>query len=156
ALQAAYDDLRQTQQTVMQQERLRALGQMASGIAHDINNALSPVSLYTESLLDREQNLSPRAREYLQTIQQAVDDVSHTVARMREFYRPREAQLVLGSVDLNRLAQQVIDMTRARWRDLPQQQGIAIELQTELAAQVPRIMGAENEIRDALTNLIFN
>lgn len=37
ALQRAYDDLRQTQQAVMQQERLRALGQMASGIAHDIN-----------------------------------------------------------------------------------------------------------------------
>ncbi|HKX40255.1 MAG TPA: PAS domain S-box protein, partial [Burkholderiaceae bacterium] len=43
ALQQAYDDLRQSQQTVMQQERLRALGQMASGIAHDINNAISPV-----------------------------------------------------------------------------------------------------------------
>ena len=57
ALQCAYDDLRQTQQQVMQQERLRALGQMASGIAHDINNAISPVALYTESLLEHEQNL---------------------------------------------------------------------------------------------------
>ena len=56
ALQQAYDDLRQTQQTVMQQERLRALGQMASGIAHDINNAISPVALYTECCW----NASPR------------------------------------------------------------------------------------------------
>src|SRR6185295_11905500 len=40
ALQGAYDELRQTQQAVMQQERLRALGQMASGIAHDINDAI--------------------------------------------------------------------------------------------------------------------
>ncbi|MGH8631088.1 MAG: PAS domain S-box protein, partial [Burkholderiales bacterium] len=47
ALQQAYDDLRQTQNAVMQQERLRALGQMASGIAHDIDNAISPVALYT-------------------------------------------------------------------------------------------------------------
>jgi len=62
ALQQAYDDLRQTQQAVMQQERLRALGQMASGIAHDINNALSPVSLYAESLLETEPDLSARAR----------------------------------------------------------------------------------------------
>src|SRR6202045_1302648 len=61
ALQQAYDDLRLSQHTVMQQERLRALGQMASGIAHDINNAISPVSLYTESLLEREPNLSARA-----------------------------------------------------------------------------------------------
>ena len=59
ALQQAYDDLRQTQQTVMQQERLRALGQMASGIAHDINNAISPVALYTESLLENETEPEP-------------------------------------------------------------------------------------------------
>ena len=50
-LQAAYDELRQTQQSVVQQERLRALGQMASGIAHDVNNALSPVLAFSELLL---------------------------------------------------------------------------------------------------------
>src|SRR5262249_50891160 len=53
ALQDAYDDLRQTQQAVLQRERLHALGQMASGIAHDINNAISPIGLYTESLLEK-------------------------------------------------------------------------------------------------------
>ncbi len=63
ALQQAYDDLRQTQQAVMQQERLRALGQMASGIAHDINNAISPIALYTESLLEKEPDLSDRTRD---------------------------------------------------------------------------------------------
>src|SRR5581483_7689390 len=72
ALQQAYEDLRQTQQAVLQQERLRALGQMASGIAHDINNAISPVALYTESLLDKEPGLSPGARRQLETIQRAV------------------------------------------------------------------------------------
>jgi len=65
ALQQAYDDLRQTQNAVMQQERLLALGQMASGIAHDINNAISPVALYTELLLDKEPGLSPSARSHL-------------------------------------------------------------------------------------------
>src|SRR6185369_984769 len=90
ALQQAYDDLRQTQHTVMQQERLRALGQMASGIAHDINNAISPVSLYTEMLLEREPNLSTRVRSYLETTQRAIEDVAHTVGRMREFYRQQE------------------------------------------------------------------
>jgi uncharacterized membrane protein affecting hemolysin expression len=96
ALQRAYDDLRQSQQAVMQQERLRALGQMASGIAHDINNAISPVALYTESLLEREPDLSERARGYLVTIQRAIEDVAETVSRMREFYRPREPELVLS------------------------------------------------------------
>ncbi len=156
ALQQAYDDLRQTQKAVMQQERLLALGQMASGIAHDINNAISPVALYTDSLLEQESGLSPRARGQLETIQRAIDDVAQTVARMREFYRQREPQLTLTPVDLNRLVQQVVDLTRARWGDMAQQRGFAIEMRTDLAAELPPIMGAENEIREALTNLIFN
>ena len=156
ALQQAYDDLRQSQHTVMQQERLRALGQMASGIAHDINNAISPVSLYTESLLEREPNLSDRARGYLTTIQRAIEDVARTVARMREFYREREAQLTLERVDVNRAVRQVIELTQPRWSDLPQQRGVMVDLKTDLPESLPDIMGAEHEIRDALTNLIFN
>jgi signal transduction histidine kinase/ActR/RegA family two-component response regulator len=156
ALQQAYDDLRQTQQAVMQQERLRALGQMASGIAHDINNAISPVALYTESLLEKEPGLSARAKEYLETIQHAVDDVGQTVSRMREFYRQREPQLSLAPVDLSRLGQQVKDLSRARWSDMPQQRGLVIELVTELAPGLPPVMGVESEIREALINLVFN
>jgi signal transduction histidine kinase/ActR/RegA family two-component response regulator len=156
ALRQAYEDLRQTQLTVMQQERLRALGQMASGIAHDINNAVSPVALYTEVLLESEPNLSPRTRQYLETTQRAIEDVAHTVARMREFYRQPEKEVLLMPVDLGVLAQQVLDHTRARWSDMPQQRGIVIELHTELAATLPMISGIESEIREALVNLVFN
>ena len=156
ALQQAYDDLRQSQHAVLQQERLRALGQMASGIAHDINNALSPVALYTESMLAREPNLSERARGYLANIRCAIEDVARTVARMREFYREREAQLVLERVDINRAVRQVVELTQPRWSDLPQQRGVMVDMKTDLADTLPDIMGAENEIRDALTNLIFN
>ncbi len=156
ALHQAYDDLRQTQQSVMQQERLRALGQMASGIAHDINNAISPVALYTESLLENERGLSARARDYLETIQHAIDDVAQTVSRMKEFYRQREPQLTLVPVQLNRLMQQVIDLSRARWSDIPLQRGVFIEMKTELAPDLPAILGVESEIREALINLVFN
>src|SRR6185437_14179619 len=156
ALQQAYDDLRQTQQAVMQQERLRALGQMASGIAHDINNAISPVALYTESLLENEPNLSARARDYLETIQHAIEDVTHTVSRMREFYRHRDAQLALAPIQLNPLMKQAADISRARWSDMPQQRGVSVEMNMDLAAELPAVMGVESEIREALVNLIFN
>ncbi|MES1261531.1 MAG: ATP-binding protein, partial [Acidobacteriota bacterium] len=156
ALQQAYDDLRRTQQAVLEQERLRALGQMASGIAHDINNALSPVALYTESLLDREPNLSARTRGYLETTQRAIQDVAHTVGRLREFYRKPEQQLQLLPVDLNRLIGQVLELTRARWSDIPQQRGVVIHARTDLEADLPPVAGIESEIREALTNLVFN
>lgn len=156
SLQQAYDELRHTQQSAMQEERLRALGQMASGIAHDINNALSPVSLYAESLLETEVNLSERGRTNLETILRAVEDVAHTVARMREFYRQREQQLELAPVDLNELIRQVLNLTKARWSDQALQHGIAIEPQVELATDLPVVMGVESEIREALVNLVFN
>jgi PAS domain S-box-containing protein len=156
ALEQAYNDLLQTQQAVMQQERLRALGQMASGIAHDINNALTPAALYTESLLESEPNLSPHARDSLTTIQRAIDDIAHTVSRMKEFYRHREPESALLPIQLNPLIRQVIDLTRARWSDMPQQRGTVIEMRTELAQDLPAVMGVESEIREALVNLVFN
>jgi signal transduction histidine kinase len=156
ALQQAYDDLRQSQLTLLQQERLRALGQMASGIAHDINNAISPVALYTESLLEREPNLSDRARAQLASIQQAIEDVARTVSRMREFYRERESLRDQERVNLNRAIQQVVDLTRPMWSDQPQQRGVAIDLRLELAEGLPEANAADYEVRDALTNLVFN
>jgi signal transduction histidine kinase/FixJ family two-component response regulator len=156
ALQQAYDDLRQSQLAVLQNERLRALGEMASGIAHDINNAISPAGIYTQLLLSSEPNLTPAAREYLETIERAIDDVAATIARMREFYRQREPQVPLAPTDLNKLAQQVLHLTKARWSDMPLQQGAVVETVTDLAPGLPPIMAAESEIREALTNLIFN
>jgi PAS domain S-box-containing protein len=156
ALQQAYDDLRQTQQSVMDQERLRTLGQMASGIAHDINNALSPAALYAQSLLERDQSLDQQARAYLVVIQRAIEGVAATVARLREFYRPRERELALAPVDLNSMLTHVAELTRVRWSDMPQQYGFVIELRAELAPTLPKVLGAENEIQDALTNLVIN
>lgn len=156
SLQSAYDDLRRTQQSVMQQERLRALGQMASGIAHDINNTISPIGLYAENLLERETALTPRGREQLQTIALAIDDVAATVARMREFYCQREPQEVLQPVHLNDLIGNVVELTRARWHDMPQQRGTVITLDLDLAGGLPDVLGAESELREALINLVFN
>jgi len=156
ALQQAYDDLRQTQQAVMQHERLRALGQMASGIAHDINNAISPVLLYTETLLEREPGLSERARGYLKIIARSMDDVAATVARLREFYRHGEPQMAFLSVDMNLLVEQVVELTRARWSDMPQERGVVIRMLADLAPGLPAVRGVESELREALINLVFN
>jgi CheY-like chemotaxis protein len=59
-------------------------------------------------------------------------------------------------VDLNRLVLHVVELTRARWSDMAQQRGVVIETKTDLAAELPSIMAADNEIREAITNLIFN
>lgn len=155
-LQRAYEDIRTSQRTVMKQERLRAMGQMASGIAHDINNALGPITLYSEALLDTEKNLSERAHRYLKAIVTSSDAIAKTVASLRQFYRKREESLILQPVDLNGLLRQVVEITRPRWRDMPQEKGISISVGFDLDEALPEIMGSESEIRDAFINLVFN
>jgi signal transduction histidine kinase/ActR/RegA family two-component response regulator len=156
ALQRAYEDLHQTQHAIMQQERLRALGEMASGVAHDINNGLTPIMLYTSSLLEREKNLSDLARDNLKIVQRAGADISATIARLHDFYQQREPQLYLEPVQLNSLVSEVVSLTRARWHDMAEQRGIDIDVRTVLSPGLPLLMGVESEIREALVNVILN
>ncbi len=155
-VQKAYDELRRTQQVVVQQERLRALGQMASGVAHDVNNALSPIVAYSELLLATQSSLSASARQYLQIIHQSGEDVAHIVARMREFYRRRSDTEDLAKVDINRIVDEVVELTRPRWRDLSQKQSISIQIQRELDSGLPQLLCEPGDLREALINLIFN
>ena len=155
-LQKAYNELHITQQAVTQQERLKALGQMASGIAHDINNALSPIVGFAELLLQIETTLSTDGKKYLNYIKTAGEDITHIVAGLREFYRLRDENESLVALNLNKIAEQVIDMTRPRWRDLAQRRRIMIEVHKDLASPLPKFVGIESEIREALTNLIIN
>ena len=155
-VQKAYDELRRTQQVVVQQERLRALGQMASGVAHDINNALSPIVAYSELLLVTQTDLPGAARQYLQIIHQSGEDVAHIVARMREFYRRRSDTEDLSKVDINKIIDEVIELTRPRWRDLSQRQAVCIQVQRELDPRLPQLLCETSDLREALINLIFN
>jgi signal transduction histidine kinase/ActR/RegA family two-component response regulator len=155
-LQSAYDELRQTQQSVMQQERLRALGQMASGVAHDINNALSPVLAFSEMLLKKEASLSDNARKNLNHIRTAAEDIAQIVSRMSEFYRRREHRDQLHLVAVDQLVQQVVELTSPCWRDIPQGQGIAVQVNTRFEDPLPQLYCNESDLREAMTNIVLN
>ena len=152
----ANEELRKSQEAMMMQERLRALGEMASGIAHDIGNALSPIVSYADLLLSGKEVLSERARRFIETIRTAGGDIDRTVARLREFYRPRCTQEQLLPVELNELVAQVIDLTRPRWKDIPQGKGLTMSIEADLQEGPTTVTGIQNEIREALTNLVLN
>jgi len=155
-LQKAYDELRLTQQSVMQLERLRALGQMASGMAHDINNALSPIVAYSDILLTTLKDIPEKSRKHIGYIRKSGEDIAHIVARMREFYRRRDGEENLAPVNFNRVIEEVIELTRPRWRDMMQNKGIKLDMHVNLDKLVPAVPSDESELREALTNLIFN
>jgi signal transduction histidine kinase len=153
----ALEEVKSAQRQMMQQERLRAFGEMASGVAHDFNNALMSIIGYSDLLLGDEALLSDREvlEEYLRTINTAGRDASHVVGRLREFYRPREEGESFESVDLNKLITEIVRITQPKWRDQALSTGRRIQVETDLA-QVPVISGNPAELREVLTNLIFN
>ena len=157
SLERALSNLQNAQQQMVQQERLRALGQMASGIAHDFNNTLSPIMGFSELLLIAPQLSADPAqlKEYLHTINLAAKDAAKIVSRLREFYRPRLDADITGIVDLNRLVEQSVKLSQPKWKDQALANGVAIEIKTELAS-VPPVAGHESELREVLTNLVFN
>ena len=78
--------LEEVRDNMVQKERLQAIGQMAIGMAHDVNNALCPITGYSELLLNTLPDLAEGPREKLQKINEAAEKVSQIVARMREVY----------------------------------------------------------------------
>jgi signal transduction histidine kinase/ActR/RegA family two-component response regulator/PAS domain-containing protein len=157
------DDLREinaklveTQQQAMRQERLRALGQMASGITHDINNALSPVVGFSDMLLQESTNLDDHSKKLLQLIRLAALDISRIVERMRQLYRDREDEAIeLEPVDIRQIARETIELTRPKWREQTTTGG-EMRISTDIARGIPQFPGIDTEIREALTNLVLN
>jgi len=156
-LEAALTELRVAQQHIIEQERIGALGQLASGIAHDFNNALGPILGYSDMLLDNRELLDdpPQVVEYLTAINTAAQGAAQVVARLRDFYRRRQHGDAHAPAYLPDLIAQAISLTRPRWKDQAQANGATIDVVTDVA-DVPPIAGSAGEIRDALVNLIIN
>jgi signal transduction histidine kinase len=156
-LQKALEELHATQQQVIQQERLRALGKMAGGVAHDFNNALIPILGYAELLIERSELLDDRAvaLKYLRLVRTAARDATAVVGRLREFYRQRDETELFEPVDLPEALTEAISMTQPKWHDEALAQGLHIEVEQDFQP-VPTIACHSGEIREVVTNLLFN
>jgi signal transduction histidine kinase len=146
-----------TRELAARAEKLRALGQMASGIAHDLSQTLALISGYAEMTREELQQhlLSPeRAVAHLDVILSGAHDGAETVRRLLAWAgatRPAEGALV----DLERLLPEVARLTAPRWRDATQAGGHPVELRIEVNGPAV-IEGNSSTLREALTNLIFN
>ena len=130
---------------------------MASGVAHDFNNALSQMLGFTELLLTSPEKLhnTETVRDHLQRINTTARDAARVVNRLREFYRPRRDTELFKVVDLNTVVKQTILLTEPKWKGEAQAKGITVRIQKELQPKVP-VFADEAELREAITNLVFN
>lgn len=140
------------EEQLLQTEKLRALGEMASGVAHDFNNALAAILGNTQLLLYTVQE--EEVREALKTIEKVAKDSAQTVKRLQDFTRKRVRQ-ELFNLDVNAIIQDVIEITKPKWKDEAQGKGLQFEIHTHLE-EVSRVPGNASEMREVLTNLLLN
>lgn len=155
-LSQALEELRNTQQEMIRQERINALGQMASGIAHDFNNALMAIMGYADILKTQcnRDGLTGDYCEALQIIRDAAEDAAAVVRRLRQFYKPDD-NLLLTEVDLEKVFEHVRNVTKPRWSSAAAAGGAHINFDINVQS-APPISGHEPELREVFTNLVMN
>ena len=147
-----HEQLEKSRQRSVHAERLRAVGEMAAGVAHDFNNILAIILTRAELLLAK--TSAPELRQPLGIIAKAAQDGARTIRRIDEFTRqsPHRRQ---EPVDLSLVVRDVVEMTRARWHDQAEARGIRYDVTVEHRV-VPPALGDAADLREALTNLVFN
>jgi len=154
-LKQTLSELKRAQDQIIQAEKLRAMGEMASGVAHDFNNVLAAILGNIQLLLHSFEHYGPEEiQERLKTIEKAAQDGAETVRRIQDFTgRRRDREFI--PLSLNDLVHEVSAITEPRWKDQAQKKGIHIEL-VKRPGEVPPVLGNPSELREVLTNMVFN
>jgi PAS domain S-box-containing protein len=133
-------------------DKLRALGQLASGVAHDFNNSLAAI-LGRAQLLRRQTQDEAQLRN-LEIIQTAAEDAAATVRRIQTFAR-KSAAKEFEILDVGSLLNDAIEITRTRWQNEAQLRGLEYEVRLN-AENGQQTFGSASELREVFVNLIVN
>ncbi|HKG13061.1 MAG TPA: ATP-binding protein [Pyrinomonadaceae bacterium] len=135
-----------------QMEKLSALGELASGVAHNFNNTLTGILARAQLLLDAQDR--DEMRRGLHIIIQTAEDGAKTVKRIQDFARQRRDQDFVP-IDVDQLMLEVAEITRPRWKDAAEAKNVHIRLVRQIGSNAA-IMGDAGELREVLVNMVFN
>ncbi|MGB7347172.1 MAG: ATP-binding protein [Pirellulaceae bacterium] len=152
-LAAAVKQQNVAQERAISMEQLRIAGLLASGMAHDISNSITPIVSLSD-LLARETTLTDSQRGYVDLIRRSAADIASTVKRLREV-KPLSSELQRRVIDLPDLLQGVVDLSRPRWFDDAKRRGASINARVTVR-EPTTVYADESALRAVLTNLVFN
>ena len=133
-------------------EKLSALGELASGVAHDFNNTLAGI-LGRAQLIQRTNDPEKISRG-LNIIIKTAEDGAKTVKRIQDFARQRRDH-DFEPVSIDQILLDVSEITRPRWKDRAEAANVQISLDLQIRSK-SKVMGDESELREVLVNMVFN
>jgi PAS domain S-box-containing protein len=141
------------QERAARSDKLRALGELAAGVAHNLNNSLTVIQGRAQLLLMRSGE-NENVKKSLEVITQAVADCSQTLRRLLDFSR-REATKTKAPVDLSELVTSSIEIARPKWQGTAANRTGTVEVNVDAPHPV-FTLGDSAELREVVLNLIFN
>ncbi len=135
-----------------QMEKLSALGELASGVAHDFNNTLAGILGRAQLMLRT--NDPEKIERGLNIIIKTAEDGAKTVKRIQDFARQRRDH-DFEPVCIDQILLDVSEITRPRWKDRAEASNVQIGLDLQIRSK-SRVMGDESELREVLVNMVFN
>lgn len=135
-----------------QADKLRALGQLASGVAHDFNNALA--AILGRAQLMRRQTQEEGMTRNLDIIQTAAEDAAATVRRIQTFARQSQAK-EFELLEVGGLLRDAVEITRTRWENEARTRGLHYEVEVAVECEM-HTRGTASELREVFVNLIVN
>ena len=133
-------------------EKMSALGELASGVAHDFNNTLAGILGRAQLLLGTRDLV--KIENGLNVMIKTARDGAKTIKRIQDFARQRRDH-DFEPVDMSQLLLDVGEITRPRWKDWAEATNVHIQLDLQLHCNA-LIMGDESELREVLVNMVFN
>lgn len=135
-----------------QMEKLSALGELASGVAHDFNNTLAGILGRAQLILRTDD--PEKIKRGLDIIIKTAEDGARTVKRIQDFARQRRDH-DFEPVHVDQILLDVSEVTRVRWKDRAEAANVQISLDLQIRSKA-RVMGDESELREVLVNMVFN
>jgi signal transduction histidine kinase/CheY-like chemotaxis protein len=145
-------ELKQKANELIESERLRTIGELSGGIAHELNNLLNVVMNRIQLLQDFSENEG--FKRNIEAIEKSVSDAAEIVQRLQEF-AGKISEKNFVNIDINSIINDVLEITKPQWNELPKLAGIQINLVKELNP-LPPVFGSPVELREVLMNLLFN
>jgi PAS domain S-box-containing protein len=134
-------------------DKLRALGELAAGVAHNLNNSLTVIQGRAQLLLMRS-TAEAGNKKSLEVITQAVGDCSQTLRRLLDFSR-RDSTRHPMPLDLSELITSSVEIARPKWQASSAEKTGSIEVRIDAPAPA-FTLGDSAELREVVLNLIFN
>lgn len=144
--------LKEAQEQLTRSQWLASLGELAAGVAHDLNNALNPIVAFAELIKEHDEQ-PEKVRTYADRILMAAQAGAETVRRIQRFTRRRLGTLPFEPLSLPSLVREAIELARPKWADRAAGRAVGIVESVEGDLVVE---GNAGELRQALLNLISN